>query len=44
MVERIESVGKSGQISKEVRSSHRGFSQWEEKYSSSRDHDTILQV
>lgn len=43
MESRIENAAKVGQVPKEVRSKHKGFSQWD-SYSSRRDHDTILQV
>ncbi|KAI4306227.1 hypothetical protein L6164_029520 [Bauhinia variegata] len=43
MEKRIQNVVKLGQVPEEVRSNHKGFSQWN-SYSSLRDHDTILQI
>ncbi|KAK9941196.1 hypothetical protein M0R45_017815 [Rubus argutus] len=43
MENKIESAVKLGSISEEVRSKHKGFSQWG-SYSSRHDHDTILQI
>ncbi|TKY47046.1 Cellulose synthase protein E1 [Spatholobus suberectus] len=43
MESRIENAAKAGQVPEEVRSKHKGFSQWD-SYSSRRDHDTILQI
>ncbi|BBH04394.1 hypothetical protein Prudu_015527, partial [Prunus dulcis] len=43
MENKIENAVKLGQVSDQVRSKHKGFSQWD-SYSSRRDHDTILQI
>ncbi|XP_028785454.1 cellulose synthase-like protein E1 [Neltuma alba] len=43
MERRIEDATKSGQVPRDVRSMHKGFSQWD-AYSSRRDHDTILKI
>ncbi|XP_021818112.1 cellulose synthase-like protein E1 [Prunus avium] len=43
MENKIENAVKLGHISEEVRSKHKGFSQWD-TYKSRRDHDTILQI
>ncbi|KAM5582646.1 cellulose synthase-like protein E1 [Rosa sericea] len=43
MENKIENAVKLGRVSEEVRSKHRGFTQWD-SYSSKRDHDTILQI
>ena len=43
MENRIENAAKLAEIPEELRSKHKGFSQWD-SYSSQRDHDTILQV
>lgn len=43
MESKIENAVKLGRVSEEVRSKHKGFSQWD-SYSSKHDHDTILQV
>ncbi|KAH0997835.1 hypothetical protein GBA52_021699 [Prunus armeniaca] len=43
MENEVEDAVKLGRISEEVRSKHKGFSQWD-TYSSRRDHDTILQI
>ena len=43
MENRIENATKLGQVPKEAKSKHKGFSQWD-SYFSQRDHDTILQV
>ncbi|GAV68834.1 EMP24_GP25L domain-containing protein/Cellulose_synt domain-containing protein [Cephalotus follicularis] len=43
MKHRIENVAKQGQIPEEVRSKHKGFSQWD-SYSSRSDHDSFLQI
>ena len=43
MENRIENAAKLARIPEELRSKHKGFSQWD-SYSSQRDHDTILQV
>ncbi|KAL6275815.1 hypothetical protein ACE6H2_019416 [Prunus campanulata] len=43
MENKIENAVKLGHISEEVRSKHKGFSQWD-KYKSRRVHDTILQI
>jgi len=43
MESQIENAAKMGRVPEEVRSKHKGFSQWD-SYSSRSDHDTILQV
>ncbi|XP_054818246.1 cellulose synthase-like protein E1 [Prosopis cineraria] len=43
MERRIEDATKSGQVPRDVRSKHKGFSQGD-SFSSRRDHDTILQI
>ncbi|KAL6204114.1 hypothetical protein ACLB2K_021383 [Fragaria x ananassa] len=43
MATKVENAVKLGRIPEEVRSKHKGFSQWD-SYSSKRDHDTILQI
>ncbi|XP_016173442.1 cellulose synthase-like protein E1 [Arachis ipaensis] len=43
MEKRIEDSTKMGEVPKEARLKHKGFSQWD-SYSSKRDHDTILQI
>ncbi|RZB99986.1 cellulose synthase-like protein E1 [Glycine soja] len=43
MEKRIEDATKFGEVAKEARLKHMGFSQWD-SYSSRRDHDTILQI
>ncbi|KAJ7960952.1 putative Cellulose synthase [Quillaja saponaria] len=43
MENQIENAAKLGRIPEEIRSKHKGFSQWD-SYSSRRDHDTILQI
>ncbi|XP_028785453.1 cellulose synthase-like protein E1 [Neltuma alba] len=43
MERRIEDATKSGQVPRDVRSKHKGFSQWD-SFSSRRDHDAILQI
>ncbi|KAF3453294.1 hypothetical protein FNV43_RR03734 [Rhamnella rubrinervis] len=43
MENRIENATKLGQVPKEARSKHKGFSHWD-SYSSRHDHDTILQI
>ncbi|KAK9941201.1 hypothetical protein M0R45_017820 [Rubus argutus] len=43
MESKIENAVKLGRVSEEVRSKHKGFSQWD-SYSSKHDHDTILQI
>lgn len=43
MERRIEDATKFGEVPKEARLKHKGFSQWD-SYSSRRDHDTILEV
>ncbi|XP_030928219.1 cellulose synthase-like protein E1 [Quercus lobata] len=43
MENRIENAAKLAEIPEELRSKHKGFSQWD-SYSSQRDHDTILQI
>ncbi|GMJ10430.1 cellulose synthase like E1 [Hibiscus trionum] len=43
MKNRVENVAKLGRLPEEVHLRHKGFSQWD-SYSSTRDHDTILQI
>ncbi|KOM46407.1 hypothetical protein LR48_Vigan07g011100 [Vigna angularis] len=43
MKRRVEDATKLG-VPSEARSKHNGFSQWENSYTSRRDHDTILQI
>ncbi|MED6159326.1 hypothetical protein PIB30_041324 [Stylosanthes scabra] len=43
MERRIEESTKMGEVPKEARLKHKGFSQWD-SYSSKHDHDTILQI
>ncbi|KAI4306230.1 hypothetical protein L6164_029522 [Bauhinia variegata] len=43
MEKRIQNVAKLGRVPEELRSNHKGFSEWN-SYSSLRDHDTILQI
>ncbi|XP_057723060.1 cellulose synthase-like protein E1 [Arachis stenosperma] len=43
MEKRIEDSTKMGEVPKEARLKHKGFSQWN-SYSSKHDHDTILQI
>ncbi|WVY94097.1 hypothetical protein V8G54_033185 [Vigna mungo] len=43
MERRIEDATKFGEVPKEARLKHKGFSQWD-SYSSRRDHDTILEI
>ncbi|XP_020232856.1 cellulose synthase-like protein E1 [Cajanus cajan] len=43
MVKRIDDATKLGEVPKEARLKHKGFSHWS-SYSSRRDHDTILQI
>lgn len=43
MKRRVEDATKSGEVPKDARSKHKGFSQWD-SYSSPRDYDTIIQV
>ncbi|WVY90620.1 hypothetical protein V8G54_036134 [Vigna mungo] len=43
MKRRVEDATKWG-VPSEARSKHNGFSQWENSYTSRRDHDTILQI
>ncbi|XP_057752656.1 cellulose synthase-like protein E1 isoform X1 [Arachis stenosperma] len=43
MESRIENAGKVGEVAEEIRSKHKGFSQWN-SFSSRRDHDAIIQI
>ncbi|KAJ7960951.1 Cellulose synthase, partial [Quillaja saponaria] len=43
MENQIENAAKLGRIPEEIRSKHKGFSQWD-TYSSRRDHDPIVQI
>ncbi|KAI4306231.1 hypothetical protein L6164_029523 [Bauhinia variegata] len=43
MEKRIENVAKLGRVTEEIRSNHKGFSQWK-SYSSRQDHDAIIQI
>ncbi|XP_027930587.1 cellulose synthase-like protein E1 [Vigna unguiculata] len=43
MERRIEDATKFGEVPKEARLKHKGFSQWD-SYSSRRDHDTIFEI
>ncbi|XP_021740733.1 cellulose synthase-like protein E1 [Chenopodium quinoa] len=44
MQTRIEMASNLSQIPEEVRDQHKGFSTWNDSYTSKRDHDTILQI
>ncbi|KAL1369962.1 hypothetical protein HN51_000302 [Arachis hypogaea] len=43
MESRIENASKVGEVAEEIRSKHKGFSQWN-SFSSRRDHDAIIQI
>ncbi|CAO2835694.1 unnamed protein product [Amaranthus hypochondriacus] len=44
MSNRIETVTNTGTIPEEIHAQHKGFSIWDDKCISKRDHDTILQI